>query len=60
MEVVEFVRVKARYRNGRIDPASYQDAVAEHARLGWRLVQILVENPAAVVDEYVLVLAKTA
>ncbi len=59
MEQIQFVRVKVRYVGGRIDPACYEDAVRAHATQGWRLVQIFIENPAAVADEYVLVMAKT-
>lgn len=36
----------------------YPDAVARAAREGWRLVQILIEVPAAVPSEYVLVLER--
>ena len=34
---------------------SYQDVINEHARQGWRFVQLLIECPAAVPTEYVLV-----
>lgn len=38
----------------------YQDVVHERARSGWRLVQVLVEQPAAVAGEYVLVFERPA
>jgi len=34
---------------------TYQSVVHELARQGWRLVQVLVEQPAAMVSEYVLI-----
>ncbi|GGQ94241.1 DUF4177 domain-containing protein [Deinococcus ruber] len=51
----QFVRVPITYRSGQIESASYQEVTAQHAREGWRLVQILIENPAAVAAEYVLI-----
>ncbi len=37
------------------DHPSYQDFINEHAKQGWRFVQLLIECPAAVPTEYVLV-----
>jgi len=37
------------------DHPSYQDVINEHAKQGWRFVQLLIECPAAVPTEYVLV-----
>ncbi|MER3482228.1 MAG: DUF4177 domain-containing protein [Meiothermus sp.] len=52
----KFVRVPVKFtRSNVLDPATYTEAVTEHAAQGWRLVQILVENPAASVSEYVLI-----
>jgi hypothetical protein len=34
---------------------SYQDVINEHAKQGWRFAQLLIECPAAVPIEYVLV-----
>lgn len=42
----------------RTDSLAYQSAVVRFAEDGWRLVQILVEVPAAVPSEYVLVLER--
>lgn len=41
-------------------PTGYQGVVAQRALEGWRLVQILVEIPAAVPSSYVLVLERPA
>jgi hypothetical protein len=54
----KFVRVPVKYLRDGMDPQTYQTAVEEHARDGWRLVQVLVENPAAIPTEYVLILER--
>lgn len=42
----------------RRDRTAYRAVVAEKARAGWRLVQVLIEVPAAVPTEVVLVLER--
>lgn len=42
----------------RQDARKYQRVAADRADDGWRLVQVLVEVPAAVPSEYVLVLER--
>ena len=44
--------------DARKDVRAYQRQVASRAAEGWRLVQILVELPAAVPGAYVLVLER--
>ncbi|ULH16189.1 DUF4177 domain-containing protein [Deinococcus sp. KNUC1210] len=51
----QFVRVPVTYSGGQLRAASYQEATLQHAREGWRLVQILIETPAAVAAEHVLI-----
>lgn len=41
-------------------PQAYQDRTRELAADGWRLVQVLVELPAAVPSEFVLILEREA
>ena len=56
-----FVNCALRFeRNEKIEAASYQSEVRRHAAQGWRLVQILVELPAAVPASYILVLERPA
>ncbi|WP_425147688.1 DUF4177 domain-containing protein [Deinococcus sp.] len=50
-----FVRVPVMYKSVQIDAGGYQEAVRQHAERGWRLVQVLVENPAAIPTEHVLI-----
>ncbi len=59
MYTYRFLRHEVR-RCGRAVDESYQQVVAEQARAGWRLVQVLVEEPAAMVTSYVLVLERPA
>lgn len=40
------------------DPKRYRNRIVKRAGEGWRLVQILVEPPAAMPSEYVLVLER--
>ncbi|MBF6595010.1 MAG: DUF4177 domain-containing protein [Thermaceae bacterium] len=54
----KFVRVAVNYLRDGIDAHTYQAVVEEHAREGWRLVQIFVENPAAIPSEYVVILER--
>jgi hypothetical protein len=49
-----FIRCPIKYKAGKIDATIYQSVIEEHAAQGWRLVQILVENPAAPVDYVVI------
>lgn len=44
----------------RRDPTAYRAVAAERAAQGWRLVQVLVEVPAAVPAEVVLILERPA
>jgi Domain of unknown function (DUF4177) len=44
---------------GKIDPASYQAVIAEHVAKGWRLVQVLIENPAMIPSEYVIIFERS-
>lgn len=56
----EFVRSDVVWKRGVVvDAEGYQSIVRERAADGWRLVQILVENPAASVSEYVLIFERT-
>ena len=50
-----FARVPVTYQGGRPSPEDYRATVVEHANAGWRLVQVLVLNPAAVPAEYELI-----
>ena len=59
MFTYQFLRHRVGRRGVTIDD-SYQGVIAEQARAGWRLVQVLVEEPAAVVTEYVLVFERPA
>ncbi len=56
----QFVRHEVRRNRSQIDDQCYQQVIAEQASLGWRLVQILVEEPAAVVSTYVLIFERPA
>jgi len=50
------VRCPAQFsRSGKIDPANYEQTIQQHAKEGYRLVQIFLENPAAIPSEYVLI-----
>jgi hypothetical protein len=44
---------------GKIDSPSYQTIIHEHAVQGWRLVQILIENPAVIPGEYVIIFERS-
>jgi Domain of unknown function (DUF4177) len=44
----------------RRDRTAYRAVVADRARQGWRLVQVLVEVPATMPSEVVLVLERPA
>lgn len=51
-----FIRTPIKFgKAGKIDPSSHQSVIEEHASQGWRLVQILIENPAAIPGEYVII-----
>lgn len=50
-----FERVAVRH-----DTKSYQEVIKSRAAEGWRLVQVLVEVPAAVPQEYIIVLERAA
>lgn len=56
----EFVRHDVAWRRGVVDAEAYQSVVHERAANGWRLVQILVENPAASVGQYVMIFERSA
>lgn len=34
---------------------NYQDVIIEHTKQGWRFIRLLIECPAAVPSEYILV-----
>jgi hypothetical protein len=51
-----FVQVTLTFiRSNKIDRSSYQSVIEENAKNGWRLVQVLVETPAAMPSEYTLI-----
>jgi hypothetical protein len=51
-----FVRCPVTFlKAGKINEVSYREVIKEHAAQGWRLVQMLVENPAAVPSEYMVI-----
>lgn len=52
--VFEYDFVRRPARNG------YQELVHERAHEGWRLVQVLVEQPAVIVADYVLIFERPA
>jgi hypothetical protein len=55
-----FVRCPITFlKAGKIDEASYQETIKEHAAQSWRLVQMLVENPATIPSEYVIILERS-
>lgn len=60
MPQYEFVRHDVVWKGASVDPRSYQAVVHQRAKEGWRLVQILVENPAASVSHYVLIFERLA
>ncbi|MBM5823049.1 MAG: DUF4177 domain-containing protein [Cyanobacteria bacterium K_Offshore_surface_m2_011] len=43
-----------------MDPSPYEQAIYDHAALGWDLVQIFAENPAATASEHVLIFRRPA
>nr|WP_290225514.1 DUF4177 domain-containing protein [Trichocoleus desertorum] len=52
----KFVKAPVAYGNSNeIEVTACENVVAEHASQGWRLVQILVANPAVIPSEYVLI-----
>jgi hypothetical protein len=55
MNEVQFVRVKVSFAGSKVDTSCYERPILEHTSNGWELVQIFVENPAAVPLEYVLI-----
>jgi len=55
----KFVRVSAKNKKGLVDITHCEAEIATQAKQGWRLVQILVENPPIIPDEYMIVLEKT-
>ena len=50
-----FVQVTLTYKGTKIDRSGYHSAIHEKAKNGWRLVQVLVEIPAAAPFEYTLI-----
>ena len=48
----KFVECKAQFKGGAASPEPVREVVEQHAREGWRLVQVLVLNPAAVASRY--------
>ena len=52
----EFVRCPIQFARGHgVQTQSYRSVIEEYARKGWRLVQVLVQVPAAVPSEYELI-----
>ena len=54
----KFVRVPVVHQPGGPATALLEQKVHELAREGWRLVQVLVEIPAAVPTEYVVIVER--
>jgi hypothetical protein len=59
MDALKFVRVKVSFKKSAVDPACYEKPIQEHAKEGSELIQIFVENPAAVPSEYVLIFKRS-
>lgn len=60
MFTYEFQRVTANHAPGAKTPPAYEAAIHARAAEGWELVQVLVENPAAIPGEYVLIFRRAA
>jgi hypothetical protein len=57
----EFVRVKAPALGVRADgPADYQAVIDQKAQAGWRFVQLVIEQPALIVEHYTLIFERPA
>jgi hypothetical protein len=54
-----FVRCPARFERSVPSIEPIRSAVEEHAQAGWRLVQVVVLNPAAVPEHYDLIFERT-
>ncbi len=50
-----FLQSPVTFLRGSLDRSGYQSLIHERAREGWRLVQVLVEVPAAMPTEYCLI-----
>lgn len=53
--IYRFVTVAVTLGTTQPKHPTYQDVIAEHAKQGWRFVQLVVDNPAAVPTAYVLI-----
>jgi hypothetical protein len=52
----KFVRCNVVFgKGGKVDPVNYETKIREYASQGWRLVQILVENPPVIPSEYIII-----
>lgn len=55
-----FVTVPVTIGGTRAKQPTFQEVIHEHARQGWRFVQLVVENPASIPTEYVLIFERPA
>ena len=55
----KFVRCEAGYEQ-RQPVATYEPLVVEQARQGWRLVQVVILQPAAIASHYELIFERPA
>jgi Domain of unknown function (DUF4177) len=51
----EFVRVTMKWKWTRLDTPAYEKVVQERAQQGWRLVQVVIEQPMYIPNEYTLI-----
>jgi hypothetical protein len=56
----KFAECAARFERGAASVAPVREVVERHARDGWRLVQVLVTNPAAVPTRYEVIFERPA
>jgi Domain of unknown function (DUF4177) len=57
----KFVRCTVVFgKGGKVDPENYETKIREHASQGWRLVQILVENPPVIPSDYVIIFERSS
>lgn len=50
-----FVTIPVTIGTTRPKHPTYQDVIEQYAEQGWRFVQLVIDNPAAVPTEYVLI-----
>lgn len=51
----QFVKVAAVWRGTVLDTSNYEATVDEYARAGWRLVQLVINNPLLGLREHTLI-----